>query len=430
MTDCYCTACHERYEDDINSPKHYKHKKFGYCTHCRAPVEYRQMNYGRSTYYYTKNFAVFEGAGDRMHIECIKVSQKFDDEEENELQPVLDWCTVTRYELEPGRAVQYRCVWDQFERRYTWVPKKGKATEPNFSMGCFGYRDGTYTLINHEAVSRSFLKYLFKDSENLPSLYIEWLCRYAEHPQLEYLMRGGLYQVAEEYVTKNLHGIRLNWRSNDLKKIVKLHKAELKYRTILVDEFPIPGAVALLTTEDFFVVSDKVYTTTSFFNPQTLTTNYYLHHISVNSVSPFVPAVLFTTATGTTTPIVTQQVTGITLARKDGLSTAVNPGDDIELVPGITGTLTGTPQNNLAVAPNALVYSLTASLPGGYTNYPLSVFTYVDRYNVLHIAEDIDPGVVITVRAKTTYSNPSAQSVTLAPATLTITVAGGGGGND
>jgi len=227
VTDCYCTACHERYEDDINSPKHYKHKKFGYCTHCRAPVEYRQMNYGRSTYYYTKNFAVFEGAGDRMHIECIKVSQKFDDEEENELQPVLDWYTVTRYELEPGRAIQYRLVWER--PGYNWEPKKGKATEPNFALGCFGYGDRSYTLINHEAVSHSFLKYLFKDVENLPSLYIEWLCRYAEHHQLEYLMHGGLYQVAEQYVTKNLHGIRLNWRSNDLKKIVRLHKVEIEY---------------------------------------------------------------------------------------------------------------------------------------------------------------------------------------------------------
>ena len=226
VTDCYCTACHERYEDDINSPKHYKHKKLGYCTHCRAPVEYRQMNYGRSTYYYTKNFAVFEGAGDRMYIECIKVSQKFEDEE-NELQPVLDWYTVTRYELEPGRATQYRLVWER--PGYKWKPKKGKAIEPNFALGCFGYGDRSYTLINHEAVSHSFLKYLFKDVENLPSLYIEWLCRYAEHHQLEYLMHGGLYQVAEQYVTKNLHGIRLNWRSNDLKKIVRLHKVEIEY---------------------------------------------------------------------------------------------------------------------------------------------------------------------------------------------------------
>ena len=214
-----------------------------------------------------------------------------------------------------------------------------------------------------------------------------------------------------------------------LAALFHLDKADIAYRTILVDEFPIPGAVALLTTEDFFVVHDKVYTTTSFFNPQTLTTNYYLHHISVNSVSPFVPAVLFTTATGTLVPTVTQSVTGITLARKDGLSTAVNPGDDIELVPGITGTLTGTPQDNLAVAPNALVYSLTAALPGITTNYPLSVFTYVDRYNVLHIAEDIAPGAVITVRAETTYSNPSANTGAISPATLTITIAGGGGGN-
>ena len=227
VTDCYCTACHERYEDEINSPKHYKHKKLGYCTHCRAPVEYRQMNYGRSRYYHVENFAVFEGAGDKMYIECIKVSQKFDDEDENELQPVYDWYTITRYELEPGRATQYRLVWER--PGYQWRPKKGKATEPNFAQGCFGYRDGTYTLINHEAVSHSFLKYLFKDAENLPSLYIEWLCRYAEHPQIEYFVKGGLYKLAENIVRHRTKNVRFNWKSNDLKKILKITKPELEY---------------------------------------------------------------------------------------------------------------------------------------------------------------------------------------------------------
>ena len=28
-TDCYCTACHERYEDTVNPPSAYKHKAIG-----------------------------------------------------------------------------------------------------------------------------------------------------------------------------------------------------------------------------------------------------------------------------------------------------------------------------------------------------------------------------------------------------------------
>lgn len=216
-----------------------------------------------------------------------------------------------------------------------------------------------------------------------------------------------------------------------LASVFQLDKAELKYRTILVDEFPIPGAVALLTTEDFFVVSDKVYTTTSFFNPQTLTTNYYLHHISVNSVSPFVPAVLFTTAAGTVTPTVTQAVSAITLTRKDGSSGTLLPGDTLELVPGITGTLSGDPQGNLAVAPSALVYSITAKVTNTNTPVELTPWTYVDRFNVLHIAEDLPMPTTLTITAKTTYSNPSGATPNISAATHTVNVRAvqQGGGN-
>lgn len=207
-----------------------------------------------------------------------------------------------------------------------------------------------------------------------------------------------------------------------LSALFHIEKAEIKYRTILVDRFPIDGAVALLTTEDFFVVHDKVYMTTSFFNPQTLTTNYYLHHISVNSVSPFVPAVLFTTAVGTLVPTVTEAVSAITLAAENS-ATTIDPGAELKLIPGITGTLSGTPQGNLAVAPNALVYTIVAD-DGGSPAVPveLTPWTYVDRFNVLHAAEDLASGTVLTITGSTTYTNPSGSTPAISDATLTITV--------
>lgn len=73
----------------------------------------------------------------------------------------------------------------------------------------------------------------------------------------------------------------------------------IQQRIILVDEFPIPDAVALLTTVDFFQSRDKLYTTTSSYNPKTLGNTYFLHHWSLHSVSPFAPAILFTTGSGT-----------------------------------------------------------------------------------------------------------------------------------
>lgn len=206
-----------------------------------------------------------------------------------------------------------------------------------------------------------------------------------------------------------------------LASVFQLDKAELKYRTILIDEFPIPGAVALLTTEDFFVVSDKVYTTTSFFNPQTLTTNYYLHHISVNSVSPFVPAVLFTTNAGTVTPTVTQAVSAITLSAANS-ATTIKRGGELQLITTITGTLTGSPKDNLEVAPNAVTFSCVAETSGG-DPIDLTLWTYVDRFKVLHAAEDLPVGAKITVTAHTAYTNPSGATPSIADKTLVITVA-------
>ena len=235
VTDCYCTACHQRYEDTVRSPKCYRHKEGGYCANCGAQVEYRQMNRGRGTYYAKGNFAVFSGAGDVMRIACIKVEQTFS-EDPFELEPKLTWYTIRMYELYPGSATQYWVSWDNSQHKYTWKAKKTKPTEPNF--GAVYSSDYSYHLINHDCIQRSFLRYLFKDwVGELPSPYIQWLCRYAEHPQLEYLMHGGLQLLARDYVgAVPAYGYRsrgvalhINWRSNDLKKMLRLDKIELKY---------------------------------------------------------------------------------------------------------------------------------------------------------------------------------------------------------
>lgn len=78
-----------------------------------------------------------------------------------------------------------------------------------------------------------------------------------------------------------------------LANVFNLDLAEIKYRTVIVDEFPIPNCDAILTTRDFFVCHDTLYKTDSFYDPNTLTNHYFLHHWGVYSVSPFVPAICF-----------------------------------------------------------------------------------------------------------------------------------------
>ena len=208
-----------------------------------------------------------------------------------------------------------------------------------------------------------------------------------------------------------------------------MDKESIQQRTVLVDEFPIPNAVALLTTDDFFQCRDKLNQTTSQYNALTLGTNYFLHRWGMYSVSPFVPAILFTTEQGTTIPTITQSLSAITLSAD---ADATNePGTKTQLSITLTGTLVDDDSNSYAgdaikLAPDAATYEvgITREVDTGETDPDTSdpitdtisvrsPRTYVDEYGMLHIAKSLEAGDVITVSAKSTYINPSGETTTL-----------------
>ena len=194
---------------------------------------------------------------------------------------------------------------------------------------------------------------------------------------------------------------------NTLAALFNVDLAKVSYRTVIVDEFPIPNAVALLTTEDFFVCSDTLFNTTSFWNPQTLTTNYYLNHWGVYSVSPFVPAILFTTDDATVTPTITQTVSGITLeAEKD----TMKAGESQQLTVKLQGTISPeTP--DVFVSPDAATFTVVAKTSEGEP-VDLNARTRVDQYGVLHTQKTgLKAGDVLTVEATSAYVNPSGKTI-------------------
>lgn len=205
-----------------------------------------------------------------------------------------------------------------------------------------------------------------------------------------------------------------------LSSIFHVEMAEVNVRQIIVDEFPIPNVVAMLTTEDFFIMQDTLYENTSFWNAETLATNYYLHHWEIVSASPFVPAILFTVGgDGTTIPTVKQTVTGITLTGAD----TAEAGENVQLTVNLTGTLAPV-HDGVAVEPDAATFSVAAT-DGGETPKvveldPMS--TYVDKFAVLHLADDLPAGTVVTVTATSAYVNPSA-ATTHYTASHAVTVA-------
>ena len=195
-----------------------------------------------------------------------------------------------------------------------------------------------------------------------------------------------------------------------LSSVFQLDKAEVKYRIQFIDSIPIPGAYALLTTDDFFVCADYDISNESFRNPQTRTETWYYTVIGMYSASPFVPAVLFTTAEGTLNTVITEAVTGLTITPA---TANVEQGGQLALVTNITGTLTADPAtatipNTLSVAPDSVTYEIAAT--DGDEEDPAAIDldpyeTYIDRFGILHVATTVPVGTVITVTATSTYNN-------------------------
>lgn len=203
-----------------------------------------------------------------------------------------------------------------------------------------------------------------------------------------------------------------------LAAVFNLDKAEVKFRQVIVDEFPIPNAVALLTTEDFFVCKDTEYGTANIYNPSTLGVTYFLHHWGVYSVSPFVPAILYTTDAGTNTQVITQNVTGITLTAEKATAAA---GEDVKLTVALTGTITNN-DFGVVVAPDSAKFAVGIMRgEGNAAEGVQDIYTYVDAYGVLHISDNLETGDVITITAVASYVNPSGATSTYTDdATVTI----------
>lgn len=205
-----------------------------------------------------------------------------------------------------------------------------------------------------------------------------------------------------------------------LASVFQLDKAEVSYHTIEVPDLPVPNAFALLTTDSFFVCKDYVYANESFYNPQTLSTNYYLHHWEVVSASPFVPAILFTTDAGTTVSTLTQAVTGVNIT---AAKTSLKPGDTTQLTVELVGTVTANDEG-IEVAPDAVTWSVsgeTATTEGEPLD--LNSATRVDRLGVLHVQKTgLEASNVLHVTGTTSYVNPSG-ATTQYTKTVDITIA-------
>lgn len=180
--------------------------------------------------------------------------------------------------------------------------------------------------------------------------------------------------------------------------------AKIGTRIVLVDEFPVPGLYAMLTTDEFFVQADTVFETTSQYDPVGLKTNYFLHHHGIYSVSPFVPVITWSTvAVPTDTKVVKQEVTGIKATPE---AATVAAGGRVKIDVQLQGTITPVTEG-VEVKPNSVVATSITAADAKGNAVELDNSTYLTGAGYLHAAKALKTGTVITVNLAATYVNPS-----------------------
>lgn len=195
------------------------------------------------------------------------------------------------------------------------------------------------------------------------------------------------------------------------------NEADTPFRVVVMDEFPMPGVFAVLCSEDWFQCYDTEYGMYSFFDADTLTTQYRLHHWQILSTSPFAPIVCWGTREGGTQETITVDVTGVTITTD---AQQVAAGGTATLSVDLTGTV--SPEaDGVDVKPDSVIWSIAAKSANGDA-VALNSRTRVDASNVLHIQKGLESGTVLSVTGTTTYVNPSG-TTEKHTATVDITVA-------
>lgn len=200
--------------------------------------------------------------------------------------------------------------------------------------------------------------------------------------------------------------------------LFNLSEAEVNARIVQVDYLPIPNAVAILTTREIFDVHDTLYEMKTFYNPQTLGTNYFLHHWGIYGLNPYVPAVLYTTNTATVDPTITENVTGLNIT---GAATAA-AGDVVPLTFQLTGSVTPN-DTPIELKPESVTANVTLTPGEDDTESALNSRTYLDSFGKLHIQRTgLKAGSKLTVNAVSTYVNPTAVQAERFKASHTVTI--------
>lgn len=166
-----------------------------------------------------ENFAVMLTRGQELFVRCY---HRYSNGELAERQ---------RYVFAADGSVRY----GSNDGKY-WAIRK-EFREPVFCKTGYGYNfDNRYRILNRKALASSCMKYSQLEHYT-DDLVMEYLHLYCKHHNLEYLMKSGYDGVVEETYTYNgffekqehlTIAYPINWKTNNLLKMLNLNRTEFK----------------------------------------------------------------------------------------------------------------------------------------------------------------------------------------------------------
>ena len=182
---------------------------------------------GRKTLSAKRNFSVFTERQGDLFIQCFTVVQSFQDDDLD-----YDYIEKVRYVLVPEGTQKWNSqrTWHIGTPRDTFISCDSD-TEPVFETG-MNSCDNSYTMIGEENIKKSFLRYalscISSQTSNINDKFISYLLYFTKHPNIEFLMKTGFSYLVQGNLHKDMKGVHINYKSNDLKKMLKLNKEELE----------------------------------------------------------------------------------------------------------------------------------------------------------------------------------------------------------
>lgn len=172
-------------------------------------------------------------------------------------------------------------------------------------------------------------------------------------------------------------------------------------RTIVVDDFDIEGAQAVLIDASAYVCADNLVANDTIYNPRTRDWISYLHHWGTYALSDMRNMLLFSSKeNGNLGKVTTKNVSGVSLVLTNPVTdnAVLKPGAEIELTPKVTYSDNSTDEavfyliTDLIAAHPTEPSTSDTSTTDTSTAAPKVILpdtgTYVDDQNVLHVSRN------------------------------------------